>query len=185
MGESPIKSTLSQQTRSEPEGDHQQVVSEAGYSEFAGRVWSPEISIVVVRKDNPALSGESRRHSAVGRQQSHTRNGKCVRHHRDLRSGHVSTGVIGELERSGRILLSRNRMGDTGIENTWRQQVTNRTGLRACGNHKTTRYGQAGIGVVLGATMPYRRQGMPRSMGGSISLVIDATVPFSVAIVRQ
>ena len=49
MGESPIKSTLSQQARSEPEGDHQQVVSEAGCSEFVGRVWSPEISIVVVR----------------------------------------------------------------------------------------------------------------------------------------
>lgn len=56
MGASPIKSTLSQQTRSEPEGDHQQVVSEAGCSEFAGRVLSPENSIVVVRKDNPAMS---------------------------------------------------------------------------------------------------------------------------------
>ncbi len=65
MGASPIKSTLSQQTSSEPEGDHQQVVSEAGCSEFAGRVSSPEISIVVVRKDNPVVSGESRRRSAV------------------------------------------------------------------------------------------------------------------------
>ncbi|MFK7856853.1 MAG: hypothetical protein AB8B79_22235 [Granulosicoccus sp.] len=35
--------TLSQQASSEPEGDHQQVVSEAGCSEFTGRVWSPEI----------------------------------------------------------------------------------------------------------------------------------------------
>ena len=68
MGESPIKSKLGQQMRSEPEGDHQQVMSEAGCSELAGRVSSPEISIVVVRKDNPALSGESRRRSLVGRQ---------------------------------------------------------------------------------------------------------------------
>lgn len=65
MGESPIKSKLSQQTSSEPEGDHQQVVSEAGCSEFAGRVSSPEISRVVVRKDNPAVRGESRRRSMV------------------------------------------------------------------------------------------------------------------------
>ena len=65
MDESPIKSILSQQTRSEPEGDHQQVVSEAECSEFAGRVLSPEISIVVVRKDNPDESGESRRRSLV------------------------------------------------------------------------------------------------------------------------
>ncbi len=49
MGEGPIKSKLSQQTRSEPEGDHKKVVSEAGCSEFAGRVLSLEISIVVVQ----------------------------------------------------------------------------------------------------------------------------------------
>ena len=35
--------TLSQQASSEPEGDHQQVVSEAGCSEFIGCVLSPEI----------------------------------------------------------------------------------------------------------------------------------------------
>ena len=111
----PAKPTLSQQARSEPEGDHREVMSEAGCSKFTGRVWSPEISIVVVRKDNPAVLGKSRQHSAVGRQQSHSRNGKCVRHHRDLRPGHVIKGVTEELERSVRILLSRNRMGDTGI----------------------------------------------------------------------
>ena len=59
MGESPIKSTPSQQTRSEPEGDHQQVMSEAGCSEFAGRVLSPEISRVVVREDNPECQGKA------------------------------------------------------------------------------------------------------------------------------
>ena len=53
MGESPITLTLSQQASSEPEGDHRKVVSEAGCSEFAGRVLSPEISRVVVREDNP------------------------------------------------------------------------------------------------------------------------------------
>ena len=31
------------------------MVSEAGCSEFTGRVLSPEISIVVVRKDNPEV----------------------------------------------------------------------------------------------------------------------------------
>ena len=139
MGESPIKSTLSQQTISEPKGDHQQVVSEAGCSEFVGRVLSPEISIVVVRKNNPFVSGESRQHSAVGKQQSHPRHGKCVRHHRDLRSGHVSTGVIGELERSVRILLSRNWMGDTGTQNTCRLQVIYRPGRRAYGVHEMNR----------------------------------------------
>ena len=51
MGESPITLTLSQQASSEPEGDQRKVVSEAGCSEFAGRVLSPEISIVVVRRD--------------------------------------------------------------------------------------------------------------------------------------
>ena len=35
--------------RASPRADHQQVASEAGCSEFAGRVLSPEISIVVVR----------------------------------------------------------------------------------------------------------------------------------------
>jgi len=53
MGESPIASTLSQQTSSELEDDPQQVMSEAGCSEFAGHVLSPEIRIVVVRKDEP------------------------------------------------------------------------------------------------------------------------------------
>ena len=99
--------TLSQQASSEPEGDHQQVVSEAGCSEFTGRVWSPEISIVVVREDRPERSGESRQCAMAGRQQSHPRYGQCVRHHRDLRPGHVNTGVAGELERSDCILLSK------------------------------------------------------------------------------
>ena len=59
MGANPIMSKRSQQTSSEPEGDHQQVVSEAGCSEFAGRVLSPEISRVVVREDNPECQGKA------------------------------------------------------------------------------------------------------------------------------
>ena len=55
MGANPTKPTLSQQASSEPEGDHQQVVSEAGCSEFAGRVLSPEICTVVVREDKPEV----------------------------------------------------------------------------------------------------------------------------------
>ena len=59
----PAKPKLSQQAGSEPEGDHQQVVSEAGCSEFAGRVLSPEICTVVVREDKPERSGESRQYA--------------------------------------------------------------------------------------------------------------------------
>ena len=59
MGESPITLTLSQQASSEPEGDQRKVVSEAGCSEFAGRVLSPEISRVVVREDNPECQGKA------------------------------------------------------------------------------------------------------------------------------
>ena len=51
--------TLSQQASSEPEGDHQQVVSEAGCSEFTGRVLSSDICTIVVREDNPAWQGKA------------------------------------------------------------------------------------------------------------------------------
>ena len=43
----------SQQVSSEPAGDLREGVSEAGCSESAGGVLSPEISRVVVREDSP------------------------------------------------------------------------------------------------------------------------------------
>ena len=96
---------LSQQASSEPEGDHQQVVSEAGCSEFAGRVLSPEICKSWSVRISLSYQAKSRRCSLVGRQQFDKRYGKSVEHHRDLRPGHANRGVAGELERSDRILL--------------------------------------------------------------------------------
>ena len=50
---------------------------------------------------------QSRRHAALGRQQSCSRQGKGAGHHRGLRAGHVFRGVNRELGRASR-LLGRN-----------------------------------------------------------------------------
>ena len=71
-----------------------------------------------------------------GRQQSHIRHGKYVRHHRNLRPGHVNTGVTGELERSDRILLCETGMGCAGIETTWRHRAACCAWRRAYGSTK-------------------------------------------------
>jgi hypothetical protein len=51
---------------------------------------------------------QSRLCASTGRQQSRRRHGKRVGHHRGLRAGHASKGVIRELGRASR-LLGRNR----------------------------------------------------------------------------
>ena len=56
---------------------------------------------------------QSRRYADIGRQQSCSRQGKRVGHHRDLRAGHVDKRVIRELGRASRLLGRNSRtMGD-------------------------------------------------------------------------
>ena len=52
---------------------------------------------------------QSRRHAALGRQQSCVRQGERPGHHRGLRAGHVFRGVNRELGRASRLLGSNSR----------------------------------------------------------------------------
>ena len=91
------------------------MVSEAGCSEFTGRVLSPEICTVVVREDNPEkLRGKPTVFIGWKAVVRHAIWQVCE-HHRDLRPGHVNRGVTGELERSDRILIHKPDIGNTGI----------------------------------------------------------------------
>ena len=54
----------------------------------------------MVREDNPARVGESRRFEYDGRHESLRRYGESRGHHRGLRAGHAHTGVVWELERT-------------------------------------------------------------------------------------
>jgi hypothetical protein len=58
---------------------------------------------------SPGDRTESRQRDASGRQQSCSRNGKRVGHHRGLRTGHVFKGVNRELGRASRLLGSNRR----------------------------------------------------------------------------
>jgi hypothetical protein len=58
---------------------------------------------------SPGDRTQSRRSAPVGRQQSCSRQGKRMGHHRGLRAGHVFTGVIRELGRASRLLGSNSR----------------------------------------------------------------------------
>ena len=58
---------------------------------------------------SPGNRTQSRRHEAVGRQQSCLRQGEQRGHHRGLRAGHVGTRVIRELGRASRLLGSNRR----------------------------------------------------------------------------
>jgi hypothetical protein len=74
---------------------------------------SPENGIVVDNRISPGNRTQSRRCACAGRQQSCSRQGKRVGHHRGLRAGHVFRGVNRELGRASRLLGSTSRnMGD-------------------------------------------------------------------------
>ena len=55
---------------------------------------------------------QSRRHAALGRQQSCSRQGERAGHHRGLRAGQVLRGVIRELGRASRLLGNNSRVED-------------------------------------------------------------------------
>ena len=69
-----------------------------------------EKCIMVDSRISPGNRTQSRRCEVVGRQQSCSRQGERVGHHRGLRAGHVSTRVIRELGRASRLLGSNSRM---------------------------------------------------------------------------
>lgn len=58
---------------------------------------------------SPGNRNESRQVPVLGRPQSSPRQGERRGHHRDLRSGHVSTGVTRELGRTSRLLGNNRR----------------------------------------------------------------------------
>ncbi len=68
-----------------------------------------EKRIVVVSRISPGDRTQSRRCPGTGRQQSCSRQGKRMGHHRGLRAGHVDKRVIRELGRASRLLGSNRR----------------------------------------------------------------------------
>jgi hypothetical protein len=70
---------------------------------------NPEKCIMVDSRISPGNRTQSRRCASIGRQPSCSRQGKWTGHHRDLRAGHVLTGVIRELGRASRLLGSNRR----------------------------------------------------------------------------
>ena len=68
-----------------------------------------EKCIMVDDRISPGNRAESRQYEATGRQQSRGRKGEPAGHHRGLRAGHVSIGVIRELGRASRLLGSHSR----------------------------------------------------------------------------
>jgi hypothetical protein len=82
---------------------------------------SPENCRVVVREDNRVQARESRRFAGAGRPWSLMRQGERRGHHRDLRAGHVHTGVAWELERTV-ISLWREPVRHAGTKNGARRR---------------------------------------------------------------
>lgn len=135
---------------------------------------------------------QSRRYPVNGRQQSSSRQGQRTGHHRSLRAGHVSTGVIRELGRASRLLgNNRREVGDRHKQHPgvhWSARPTDEPTPAQAGRDTKTNASTQGTGrerkanrpgrtkaVVathstagLGATSA-RRRGEPRPKGPTIT----------------
>ena len=84
-------------------------VRSRGKARTQAAVLNSEKRIVVDSRISPGNRTQSRRCARSGRQPSCSRQGKRAGHHRDLRAGHVFTGVIRELGRASRLLGNNSR----------------------------------------------------------------------------
>jgi hypothetical protein len=111
---SPIRLKVSHQVGSRTEGRPPRGgVRSRGKARTQAAVLNPENRIVVDNRISPGNRTQSRRRSAVVRQQSCERQGERAGHHRGHRAGQVFTGVIRELGRASRPRGNKSRnMGD-------------------------------------------------------------------------
>lgn len=77
--------------------------------EGAGRVIEPRKMYSCGPRISSGNRTQSRLCAVTGRQQSCSRQGKRAGHHRGLRAGHVTKGVVRELGRASRLLGSKSR----------------------------------------------------------------------------
>ena len=107
---SPTRPTTSHQVGSRAEGrSRKRDVRSRGKARTQAASLNPEKCIMVDSRISPGNRTQSRRCARSGRQQSCSRQGKRMGHHRGLRAGHVDKGVIRELGRASRLLGTNRR----------------------------------------------------------------------------